>query len=128
MRTLIASLAVVVLVGCASPIELAPYIQDITDPVALARDKKECGNFALAFHEPLSASRIGTSAAKGAASNAAGAAVSPFVPVLGAAGGALTTTLDEIGVLNGKQRRVYLRCLDHRGERSHAYMVVDPDL
>lgn len=128
MRISAILLACAWLFGCSGLDAFKPYIIDITDPAALARDKTECMASAKAYHEGISFEAIGTAATKGVSSNAAGAAVSPLAPVLGGLGNASTELLNEIGALNDKQCRVYLRCLDHRGERSHAYSVIDPTL
>ena len=128
MRKIIFTVVALGLASCATnPSQPAPYVIDITDQSALDQDKIDCEGAALGYKAPLSATQIGASAAKGAANNAAGAAVNPLVPVLGAAGAATSTTLDELGVLNTKQRRVYLLCLAHRGAKSGAYNVIDPD-
>lgn len=119
---------VLALAGCSSVASYAPYVGDVVDPAALAADEKDCLVLALAYATPVDLSAIGAAAAKGAANNATGAAVNPLVPVLGAAGAATSTALSQLGILNDDQRKVFLRCLEHRGERSRAYDVIDPNL
>lgn len=116
-----------ILSGCGFASGYQPYIQDITDHAALAEDEIACRDYALAYHTPIDLNSILTSAAQGGARNASGAALNPLVPILGAAGGATSEVLSQLGVLNNDQLRVFLRCLEHRGERSHAYNVMDPN-
>lgn len=119
--------AAIFLSGCASVADYRPYVVDVVDPATLARDERECLAAAEAYSAPLSIGAIANGAAQGASNNASGAALNPLVPVLGAAGGATSVLLSEIGLLNNDQRRVFLLCLSHRGERSRAYDVIDPN-
>lgn len=113
--------------GCAPFSGYEPYVKDVVSPSVFAHDEGDCLKYAQGYSEKFNAASIGTAAAKGAASNAVGAVVNPWVPVLGAAGSASVALLDSVGVLTDKQRIVFLKCLDHRGERSRAYMVIDPN-
>ena len=126
MRILLA-LPVILLAGCNTVASYQPYITDIKDPGRLAADKVDCLGRAQGYTTPMSASAIGTASAQGAAGNLAGAAINPLVPVLGAAGGAGSELFKQLGVLNNDQRRVLLLCLAHRGLRSGAYDVLDPN-
>lgn len=120
-------IALLLLSGCGGVAEYNPYIVDISQPQTLVDDKRDCLGYALGYKPGLNGSAISSAAAQGAASNLAGAAVSPLVPVLGAAGGAGGEFLTEMGLLTTAQRRVFLICLSHRGERSRAYNVIDPN-
>jgi hypothetical protein len=113
--------------GCAPLSEYQPYVVDVIDTAALANDKAHCLSVAEAYNPGLDLGTIASSAAQGGASNLAGAAVNPYVPVLGAAGGATSATLQGLGLLSSAQKRVFLLCLSHLGERSRAYDVVDPN-
>ena len=117
----------VIVGGCASVDSYSPYVVDISQPDVLIVDEKQCLAAADAYTAPLNLNAVASGAAQGAANNASGAALNPLVPVLGAAGGATSALLSGLGVLNNDQRRVFLLCLSHRGERSHAYNVVDPN-
>lgn len=117
----------IILSGCGFASGYTPYIQDITDQTVLARDEVACRDYALAYHTPVDLNSILTGAAQGGARNVASAAINPIIPVLGAAGGATSEILSQLGVLNNDQLRVFLRCLEHRGERSRAYSVMDPN-
>jgi hypothetical protein len=116
------------LCGCAGQlINYQPYVTDVADPRQLIKDEGECLSAAKGYTESFDLANVGTQALSGAAGNAAGAAVDPLVPVLGAAGGASQALLGSVGLLGDKQRRSFLKCLEHRGERSHAYNVIDPN-
>lgn len=118
------------LAGCGSVATYQPYVGDV-DPnggaAALTADEASCLKPALAYVHPLDPGEIASAAAQGGARNASGAALNPLVPVLGAAGGATSELFSELGILNDDQRKVFLRCLDHRGERSGKYSVMDPN-
>ena len=123
----VALLVLIWLSGCVGVAQYQPYIKDIKDPVALAKDQGVCLGYAQAYKPVLSASAIATAGVQGGAGNLAGAAINPLVPVLGAVGGAGSELLSQIGILNNDQRRVFLLCLAHRGLRSGAYDVLDPN-
>lgn len=118
---------VLLLSGCGFAAGYQPYVQDIIDPAALASDELACRDYALAYQTPLNLNSILTGAAQGGTKNVASAAINPIIPVLGAVGGGTSELLSQLGVLNDDQRRVFLRCLEHRGERSRAYNVMDPN-
>lgn len=115
------------LAGCASVKDYLPYVEDVANPSELFKDEVECNRYAVAYKTPFDLEAIATGAAQGGANNASGAAINPLVPLLGAAGGATSAALSQLGILNNDQRRVFLKCLEHRGERSHAYNVMDPN-
>lgn len=117
----------VFIAGCGGVSGYEPYVQDIVQPAELIKDEIACRDYALAYATPIDLSAIFTSAAQGGANNASGAAINPLVPVLGAAGGATSAALSQLGILNNDQKRIFLRCLEHRGERSRAYNVMDPN-
>lgn len=118
----------VLLVGCSTLPEFQPFVTDVTDQAALQSDERECLAIAQTYRAPLGLGSIGTAALEGGGNNLAGAAVNPLVPALGAAGGASSALLTGLDLMSSGQRRAFLLCLDHRGERSHAYSVIDPSL
>ena len=122
-----AILAALLLAGCSSIANFHPYVQDVKDPAALAADEKDCLGYAQGYTTPLDLQGIGEAGVKGIANNAAEGVLNPLVPVAGGLGGASVALLNNLGVLNGDQRRVFLICLHDRGERSRAYAVIDPN-
>lgn len=106
---------------------LDAYVPVVSDAAALERDKAECKKYALAYHEPFSLGSVGTAAIKGAGQNAAEIPINPIIPLAGAAGSAGVATLDSLGILSDKQKRVYVICLHDRGQKSGAYSVMDPN-
>lgn len=120
-------LACLVLAGCVSVADYQPAVTDITDQAVLTRDEAVCRSVALGYEPGLDIGNITSQAVQGGASNLAGAAVNAWVPVLGAAGGASSAALNGFGVLKTDQRKVFLKCLDHRGVKSGAYSVIDPN-
>lgn len=128
MFKFLAICAALALAGCAGLSSYKPFVIDITDAGALTKDQNDCLAIAQTYRSPISIGSIGTAAVEGGGNNLAGGALNPLVPALGAAGGASAELLKDIDLLGSQQRRVFLLCLDHRGERSHAYSVVDPNL
>lgn len=118
---------ILVLAACGDISTYQPYVQDINDPAALAKDEGDCLKHAQVYSVQFDFEGIGTAGLKGMAENAPGGAVDPLVPALGGIGGATSALLDSLGVLSDKQRRVFLICLHDRGERSRAYDVMDPN-
>lgn len=114
--------------GVLGPPVLDAYVPVVSDAGALERDKGECRKYALAYREPFSLGRVGTAAVRGAGQNAAEAPINPVIPLAGAVGSAGVATLDSLGILSDKQKRVFLRCLTNRGNKSGAYEVMDPNL
>lgn len=117
--------------GCASVENYQPYITDATTPAdqaQLAKDRIDCLARAKGYVAPTDIPSFGTAAAVGAGNNMAGAAINPLVPALGAIGGIGVAAMKAIGLNGADQVRVYLRCLEHRGLRSGAYDMLDPNL
>ncbi len=127
MKVLIV-LAALALAGCGSVQRYAPLAMDVTDRGALDRDTAQCRQFAAAHPSPFDIAGIGSAGVEGAARNAAAAAVSPWAPVLSGAGSAGAETLQDIGLLDTNQIKILLLCLDHRGQKSGLYSIVDPRL
>lgn len=103
-----------------------PYVVEVRDQAALDSDIAACRRYAEAYHRPVDAGGVGSHAATSAAANAAGAAINPLVPVIGGLGGAgaeVITDLDMAGVVG---RKIFVKCLDRKGERSGAYLSLDP--
>lgn len=126
MRHALTPLLLLALAACASPTE-APYAVNVTDQKAFTADKAQCAEFAKAYHAPLSWASIGEAFVKGAASNSASGAISILVPVIGGAGQATTTALDELDVLTGSQRQVFLKCMDLTTQRDRSALVLEPN-
>lgn len=103
------------------------YVPIVNDPAILAAYKVTCQKIAEGYREPFSFGRIGTAAVRGAGSNAGAGAINPLIPLAGAAGAAGSMALDAAGILSDKQRRVFVRCLTARGEKSGAFEVMDPN-
>ena len=103
-----------------------PFAIDIKDQAAYDADLKDCTAAAKAYHKSLSLGAVASGAVIGGAQNAAGAAVNPLVPAIGALGGATTAAVSGIDALGLNQQKVLNLCMDRRGERSRAYLVLEP--
>ena len=125
---LVFALFALLLAGCGTLQGFTPYVADITDAAALKKDIIDCRLIAADYPRRFDLSAIGNAATQGAAKNAAAAAVNPWTPVLGAAGNGSAVALEELGLSDTAQIRVFLRCLDHRAQKSGAYSLVDPNL
>lgn len=118
------------LCGCGAMMEpdWNAYSIDVSDVRALKVDAIQCKNYALSYKSDLSISRIATAGIRGAGNNVAEAPISPIIPLAGAAGGAGAEALSGMNIVTDKRRRIYLRCLYEKGQRSGKYAIVDPDL
>lgn len=125
-KALPVALPALLLAACVSA-TAEPYVAEVTDVGVYQADLKVCTGYAEAYHRGLSVASIGEGAVKGAASNASGAAVNPYVPVLGAAGGATTELLNALDLLNTKQRSVFLTCLSKKTERDRSALVLETE-
>ncbi len=123
----VAALALLALSACATASVPAIDIREVTDPAAMAKAESACAGYALSHKSALSLASIGNQTMQGGLNNLAGAAINPLVPAAGAAGGAGAELLREFGLMNLDQRHVYVKCLTLKGERSGAFLVVEPD-
>lgn len=105
---------------------MQPYAVEVHDQAQLDLDTKLCRGYALGYHRSLSASRIGQQAAKGAAQNLAGAAIQPYVPILGAAGQGGSEALEELGLTDIAQQKVFIRCLQVKADHDGSALVLEP--
>lgn len=128
IRTGCAAALCLLLTGCVDVTTYQSYITDVTDPVALAADKAACISRALSYQAPTDLGSFATAAGVGGGNNLAGAAINPLVPALGAVGGLGVAGMKAVGLNSADQVRVYLRCLEHRGTKSGAYDMLDPNL
>lgn len=99
---------------------------DVHDAKQWAADLDWCRGKALAYPNRFSAAKIGEQAGKGGASNLAGAAVNPLVPALGALGGATSEGLEELGLTDIAQQRVFVKCLDKVTDKDNSALVLEP--
>ena len=105
-----------------------PFAVDVVDQLAYNSDLVDCvlqvqGNYKPTFDW----SGVGSSTVSGAAYNAAGAAVSPAVPAIGAAGEGGAAAWRRLDVTGAKERYVVKKCMEARGLRSGKYTIADPD-
>ena len=112
--------------GCSTVAQLQPYAPEVNLPAQYQGDVRACRGYALAYHRNLSISAIGRQAALGGAQNLAGAAVQPYVPLLGAAGAGGAEALEELGLTDLAQQRVFVRCLYVKTEGDKSALVLEP--
>lgn len=119
---------------CACAQDLASYqplVMDVAGEAGQARlkaDEADCLAFAAAHPTPFDFGSVARAGAQGLVSDATAAVVPPYwYPLASGAGRAGAQALAGLGVLDLAQRVIYLKCLDHRGLRSGAYSVVDPN-
>lgn len=110
--------------GCAA---YFPQAIEITDSEAYASDVAFCQSAAAAYKPSLDMSSVGYGAISGAAQNATGAAVSPLVPAIGAAGGATSALSSGLDLMGQARINVAKHCLLERTHRDRSAIVADPD-
>jgi hypothetical protein len=113
--------------GCAAP-TAAPYAVEITDKAQYTADLSACATYALGYKPKFDFRSIGEGFAKGAAGNAASAAVNPWVPVIAGAGQATSAVINGIDLMDAGQRAVFLKCIDKKTTKDGSALVLDPNL
>ncbi len=127
----LATVLPLLLSGCAGLTDVLapPYMPEpihVYDQAQYDADVAECrlagANYKPQFH-------LGTVVAKtmdGATSNSSLIPVSPWVPVAGAAGSALSATTDGLDVMSGQHANVFRNCLRDETRRDRSAIVADP--
>ena len=127
MIRVLAIVAAVAVAGCHTVPTMQPLVAGPpNDAAQWASDLEFCRAVALAANKPLSVGTITTKGSEGFASNLPGAVAQWYVPVLGAAGNATSETLDEIGITDVYQQRVFIKCLDRKTEWDRSALEVEP--
>ena len=120
-----------VLSGCSvltPPIsDYKPFAVDVQSLPIYNTDLAACLIQSKVYHSTFDWKGVGSAGINGAAANAAGAAVNPAVPVIGAAGEAGSAAWRSMDLTGAKERYVIKKCMERRGERSGAYTIADPD-
>lgn len=112
------------LAGCASP--GPPLAFDVKDGAAYDADLATCRTYAAAARPRLSASSVGVAGGRSGLQNSAGAAINPAVPAIAALGGAASEALNELNLAGESERRLVVRCMERKGDKSGAYFILDP--
>jgi hypothetical protein len=122
----ISPLFLIVLAGCASQ-PYVPYAVEVGNQAAYSADLAQCQTYAAAHKTKLDPREIGESAGEGAVGNAAGAAVNPYVPLIGAAGNATQTVLSEVGLSQADRKRITAICMKAKLDADHSALALDPN-
>lgn len=146
LLSLIVVLAVLALTigGCASP-SFTPYTVEIAGAhgaidctkspdsgTAFCTDLKACQHYAAAYDQSLSVRRLAQATVTGAALNGPAALVSPPTAPVVIGASALSSGASEIagelGVIGANIDKITAHCLHDKGQKSGAYLVIDPNL
>lgn len=126
-----AAIAALGLVACAAP-SFMPFTVEITDRAAFTADLAACPKYAAQYQQSLSVRRVAQTAAAGAVSNGPAAVINPAVGGvvigLGAASSGASEIAGELGVIDLNVDKITAHCLHDKGQRSGAYLVIDPNL
>lgn len=112
------------LAGCAAYVP--QLIGPPADPAQYAKDWTLCQAAAQAYKPSLGLPSVAYGAISGGAQNAAGAALNPLVPVLGAAGGGMAALSNGLDVMGQVRENVARHCLLEITRRDHSALVADP--
>jgi len=116
--------------GCAdifpSSVSYVPLTARVDDPVQYQKDLDECHLIADGYRAGVNKGNLAQGAFSGAANNVAGTAISPFVPVLGAVGGAASSLVSGFGITRQDSITILVRCVLEETRRDHSAVVVDP--
>lgn len=115
--------ALLALSGCSTYV---PQPIEITDPKQYAVDLGLCIAGAAAYKPTLSLPSVGYGAVSGGASNAAGAALNPLVPLAGAAGGGLSALSNGLDLMGQARDNVLRHCIEEKTRRDRSAIVADP--
>jgi hypothetical protein len=121
------------LAGCAGLMPGLPTapsqmnIQEVIDQKRLDTDFKNCLSYAAIKNPRVSLAKVIEATIKGGASNAAGAALNPAAPALGALGAGVTETLNGLDLLSTNQRNTLIDCLRQKSDdvNPRPYLVLD---
>lgn len=123
MRPFLAA-AFLILAGCAG---YAPQPIQITDKDQYAADLAMCQAAASAYKPSLGVSSVGYGILSGGASNAAGAALNPLVPLAGALGGGVSALSGGLDLMGRARDNVARHCLIEITHRDRSAIIADPD-
>jgi hypothetical protein len=126
MRLTVLALALC-LAGCVARYE--PITLEIHDALQYAADLKFCQAAGAAYTPKASAADIAQATFEGGAGSISYAPINPFIPVLGAAGGAAKSASDATGYdLTGQAKtNVARHCLADKLSFDHAAIVARPE-
>ena len=102
-----------------------PAAVEITDQSAYFTDLETCIAEVKVLPQHFDLSHLAAGAVSGAANGLPAITVNPIVPVLTAAGGIASAAFDDLNVLGVQGRERVNRCMEHKGETSGKYNVVD---
>ena len=125
MRSLIILALPLILMGCAIPYVPVPI--EVTNEAAFKIDVAECLAAGDAYASKLDVMDIGASAVTGATRNAAGAAVSPLMPLIGAAGDTTTQLITGLNIMGHASANVARHCLDEKTHRDGSAIIANPN-
>lgn len=118
------------LAGCValpSSKTYTPVVARYVDQAQYEKDLTECHWTADAYSPPTDLPTIAQAAATGASNNSAYAVVNPLVPVAGAAGGALSATLNQYGLTGQASIKILARCAAKLSAQDGSAVVADPN-
>ena len=117
--------------GCADlTAALAPpYVPEpirVYKPEEYAIDDAECAKAGANYVPKFSIGSVLTATVDGGTSNSSMIPLSPWVPVAGAAGGALRASADGLDVMSGEHANVYRNCLHDETLIDGSAVLVNP--
>ena len=132
MKKLAVVLAALVLSGCAdlTAVLAPPYVPKpihVYKPAQFAADDAECAKAGVDYVPKFSLGNVATATVNGATSNTSMIPISPYVPLAGAAGGALQASADGLDVMSGQHANVYRNCLHDETLIDGSAVLVNPN-
>jgi hypothetical protein len=127
MRLILVAFSALLLASCATVPSYEPYAVEIVDQAHYASDETLCRQYALAYHQGLNLGQIGSQAAQGALSNLADAPIAPLAVAAGAAGQGGSEALNQIGITDTAQMKIFLLCLGKKTDADHSALLIDPN-
>lgn len=125
MKAILLLILLVGLAACAA--EISPYAVEITDRAQYAADLKACQGYVQEYPKHFSVGAVGAGIVEGAAQSAAAGAINPIIPAIGALGGGVQAGMEGLNLSSENGQKMVALCMAKKGERSRAYLVMDPN-
>lgn len=131
----LAPLLALMLSACATQAvkTYVPFVPrlEMHDAKRFGLDLRDCRSYALEYlsgKSDLDPVAVASASAQGALSNLASAAINPLATGLSGVGGGSSEAATELGLNSMAAKHIVALCMSKRGDQSHAYIILAPEL
>lgn len=104
-----------------------PQAIEVTDASRYAADLAECQQAAANYRASFDLASVARATINGATQNASNSVISPYVPLVGAAGGAVGSIGNAAGLMGQQKHNVARHCILELTHRDRSALIADPD-